>query len=179
MLYPVNNFDDAVAVANLHNITSLHLVSDFTIPASANLTGFHIVGEGRRLTTVSIDQDATLEECIIRDCYVTGVLDNESTLVHCTAEDVELRNGNLEDCTLLGTITLAGNVNAVAKIIDCWSGVPGTSTPIIDMGGAAGGRICRHGERPANSGGDRDGRDDCGAWNWQTARQFSRCDGCR
>jgi hypothetical protein len=63
MLYPVNNFDDAVAVANLHNITSLHLVSDFTIPASANLTGFHIVGEGRRLTTVSIDQDATLEEC--------------------------------------------------------------------------------------------------------------------
>ena len=143
MLYPVNNFDDAVTVANLHNITTLHLVSDFTIPASANLTGFHIVGEGRRLTTVSIDQDATLEECIIRDCYVTGVLDNESTLVHCTAEDVELRNGNLEDCTLLGTITLAGNVNAVAKIIDCWSGVPGTSTPIIDMGGAAGGLSVR------------------------------------
>jgi hypothetical protein len=143
MLYPVNNFSDAVAVANLHKITTLHLVSDFTIPASANLTGFHIVGEGRRLTTVSIDQDATLEECIIRDCYVTGVLDNESTLVHCTAEDVELRNGNLEDCTLLGTVTLAGNVNAVAKIIDCWSGVPGTSTPIIDMGGAAGGLSVR------------------------------------
>ena len=143
MLYPVNNFDDAVTVANLHNITTLHLVSDFTIPASANLTGFHIVGEGRRLTTVSIDEDATLEECIIRDCYVTGVLDNESTLVHCTAEDVELRNGNLEDCTLLGTTTLAGNVNAVAKIIDCWSGVPGTSTPILDMGGAAGGLSVR------------------------------------
>jgi hypothetical protein len=71
------------------------------------------------------------------------VLDNESTLVHCTAEDVELRNGNLEDCTLLGTVTLAGNVNAVAKIIDCWSGVPGTSTPIIDMGGAAGGLSVR------------------------------------
>jgi hypothetical protein len=34
MLYPVNNFDDAVTVATLHNITTLHLVSDFTIPAS-------------------------------------------------------------------------------------------------------------------------------------------------
>ena len=143
MLYPVNNFDDAVTVANLHNITRLHLVSDFTIPASANLTGFHIVGEGRRMTTVSIDEDATLEECIIRDCYVTGVLDNESTLVHCTAEDVELRNGNFEACTLLGTITLAGNVAAVAKVIDCWSGVPGTATPVIDMGGAAGGLSVR------------------------------------
>jgi hypothetical protein len=135
---PVDNFTDAVTIANLHNITTLHLVSDFTIPASANVTGFTIEGEGRRLTTVIVDQNATLESCIFRNCYVTGVLDNESSLVHCTAEDLEIRNGNLEDCTLLGTITLAGNVSAVAKIIDCWSGVPGTSTPIIDMGGAAG-----------------------------------------
>jgi hypothetical protein len=33
-----------------------------------------------------------------------------------------------------GTITLGGN--AEAHFLDCWSGVAGTNTPIIDMGGS-------------------------------------------
>lgn len=137
-LFPVDNLADAITIADEHNITNIHCSSDLTIGPSITLDSFHFFGEGRRLTTVTIDQNATLERCIFRDCYVTGVLDNETALIHCTAEDLELRNGNLEDCTLLGTITLAGTAASVAKIIDCWSGVPGTSTPILDMGGAAG-----------------------------------------
>jgi len=72
--------------------------------------------------------------------YVTGVLDNQSTLVNCMAEDLEIRNGELRGCTLMGTITknTVGGGNATASIVDCWSGVAGVGTPILDMGGAGG-----------------------------------------
>jgi len=140
MLHPVDNIADALTVAAEHNITHLHAMSDLTIGPAITMTGYTIMGEGMRRTAITVDQDATLEECTITMAYVTGVLDNESSLVNCMAEDLEIRNGELRGCTLMGTITknTVGGGNTTASIVDCWSGVAGESTPILDMGGAGG-----------------------------------------
>jgi hypothetical protein len=140
MLYPVDNVADALTIAAEHNITHLHAVSDLTVGPTVSMTGFTLMGEGMGRTNIIVDEDATLEECTITMAYVTGVLDNQSTLVNCMAEDLEIRNGELRGCTLMGTITknTVGGGNATASIVDCWSGVAGVGTPILDMGGAGG-----------------------------------------
>ncbi|RLD56520.1 MAG: hypothetical protein DRI97_07300 [Bacteroidetes bacterium] len=43
--------------------------------------------------------------------------------------------GYIESCVLTaGVITLGGS--ETAHFLDCWSGVPGVGTPVIDMGGS-------------------------------------------
>jgi hypothetical protein len=54
---------------------------------------------------------------------------------NCIIGDLNYINGTVEQCILEdGTIVLGGG--AEAHFLDCWSGVAGTGTPSIDMGGS-------------------------------------------
>ncbi len=140
---PVNNITDAIAIAQDLNVRTFQVQEPLTIGASVNLDGYRFTGFSSESTVVTVDQDATLNDCVFINCYLSGVLDNESVVMDSTIEDLEIRNGRADRCVLKGTITLAANPAQIVSMNDCFSGVPGTGTPIIDCGGSAGGLSVR------------------------------------
>ena len=134
---PVNNLTDAKLIASVRGINSLFIIGDATFDATADFAGFHITGHSLHDSTVTIEPDANVEHCEFRDCIVTGTLDGGNILERCSISDLNYVNGLIIECLLNpGTITLAPDLeNNAAHFLNCWSGVPGLSTPTIDMGG--------------------------------------------
>ena len=133
---PVNNISDAYAIALYRGFLTFYVKSDLHITAAVPaLDGFVFVGDGMDRTTIELDSDATVNDCGYENATVTGTLDGNSRLHGCLIEDLVYVKGFIEQCVIApGTITLAGSEEA--HFLDCWSGVPGTSTPVIDMGGS-------------------------------------------
>lgn len=133
---PVNNITDAYAIALYRGFLTFYLKSDLHITTvSPVLDGFEFIGDGMDRTTIELDSDATVNDCGYENATVTGTLDGNSRLSNCLIEDLVYVKGFIEQCVISpGTITLAGSEEA--HFLDCWSGVPGISTPIIDMGGS-------------------------------------------
>ena len=140
---PVDNLPDAITIAQANNIRSFQVQEPLTVGPTISLIGYRFSGFSAETTVITVDQDATVESCVFTNCYLSGVLDNESVVSDATIEDLEIRNGRADRCILKGTITLAAQPAQIVSMNDCFSGVPGTGTPIIDCGGSAGGLSVR------------------------------------
>lgn len=132
---PVNNISDALLIAQNRGFTTFYITGDLTITESLTLDGFVFVGESMTKTELDIDSDTGCVRCEFYDAHVIGTLDGENMLKNCRLTNLTYVNGVIEQCLLgPGTIILGGSTTA--HFLDCWSGVPGTNTPIIDMGGS-------------------------------------------
>ncbi len=73
---------------------------------------------------------------------IQGVFDGTTTISHCKLLDVSIVSGLIEKSILAGTVILDGTGNT--NIIDCYSGVAGALTPVIDFNGSGSGLIMRN-----------------------------------
>ena len=132
---PVNNMADALMIAGTRGLTTFFIIGDINIDDALDFDGYVFVGESMTKSTLDIDATASSEKSEFYDAHTTGTLDGENKLENCSILTLNYLNGVIQQCLLgPGIITLAGS--AVAHFLDCWSGVPGSSTPIIDMGGS-------------------------------------------
>jgi hypothetical protein len=132
---PVNNVQDAYDIAIARGFTVGYILSNLTMPTDIPLSGFTFLGQGKDRTTITIPDLASVSECTYMDAKVTGYLDGNNTLRDCLLEDLRYIKGFVEQCVIApGTITLAGT--EVAHFLDCYSGQPGPTTPIINCGGS-------------------------------------------
>jgi hypothetical protein len=130
---PVNNITDAHSIAQERGFGTFFIVGDINITEAIDFEGHSFVGESQTKSQIDIDSDAGCTKCEFYDAHVVGTLDGENKLQNCLITTLNYVNGIVEQCLIgPGTITLGGS--AVAHFLDCWSGVPGSSTPIIDMG---------------------------------------------
>jgi len=130
---PVNNVYDAYDIAIKYGFTTGYVISDLTLPTDLPLEGFTFIGAGKDRTEIIIPDAASVSGCSYIDAHITGYLDGNNTLKDCLVDDLHYIKGYLEQCVLApGTIVLAGSEEA--HFLDCYSGVPGTGTPTIDMG---------------------------------------------
>lgn len=112
----------------------LRLVGSLTITSTDTLLGMKIIGQSRTLSLLTIDAGATITDLDVHECTVSGVFGGGSTMEDCAVSSLSVFDGLLLRCFLETTITL-GN-SAAARFVDCYSAVPGASTPILDMGGS-------------------------------------------
>lgn len=132
---PVGNMTDALAILTERGFTTLYILGDATIDSGLDYSGLIIVGESMSKSEITISSAANVLRTEFYDAHILGTLDGEAVLKHCVIDDLDYINGFVEQCVLNpGTITLGGSDEA--HFLDCWSGVPGTSTPEIDMGGS-------------------------------------------
>lgn len=132
---PVNNLDDAKLIAVTRGFTTFFVLGDLTVGAALVLDGYEFVGDGMDRSTITLNAAASVENCTYREATIAGTLDGSSRLIGCLIEDLIYVKGFIEQCVLgLGTITLGGA--DTAHFLDCWSGVVGTGTPTIDLGGS-------------------------------------------
>ena len=130
---PVNSIYDAHDIAVERGFITFFLMSDLDMVDDLTLEGYTFIGQGKDRTHVNIPDPASVSESTYIECHVQGYLDGNNTLRECLIQDLHYIKGYIEQCVLSpGTIVLAGSEEA--HFLDCWSGVPGTDTPTIDVG---------------------------------------------
>jgi len=135
-LQPVNNFPDAVAIAAALGFVEIKVIGSATLDTGDDVSGLRIVGQDPDITTITINTGADVIMSQFREATLTGVLDGDSVVKDCVIQPpLSFVEGTIQSCLIeAGTITLGGSSDV--NILDCWSGVAGTSTPIIDYGGS-------------------------------------------
>lgn len=131
---PVNNLQDAMLIAVTRGFGVVFAIGDLTIDSGYDYTDMTFIGESKTKSTITVSAAATVINCEFYEATVTGTLDGGSTIEHCIIIDLNYINGVIESCMLKGTIVLGGG--AEAHILDCWSGIAGAGTPVIDLGGS-------------------------------------------
>lgn len=133
--FPVNNWSDALVIANERGLGHFRILDDTTIDSQDFSAGYHFEADNNN-TRVTLDASAMLENCEFSRMTIGGTLDSNAVLRECAILDLTYMNGVLFQCGLTGTITLAGT--STASILQCFSLIAGGGagqTPYIDMGG--------------------------------------------
>ena len=134
---PVNNLDDLVLIKAAQSLPAVvYVEGDLDITSAVpSMKYYSFYGGGMDRTILDLDVLADVEDCAYYDAHVTGTLDGNSRLRSCLIDNLTYIKGYIEQCVLSeGTIVLGGS--ETAHFLDCWSGVPGSSTPVIDCGGS-------------------------------------------
>jgi len=129
---PSNNITDAHTIAEDRGFRTFYLLTNFTISGQSLADGYIFKGVSPVLTNLYIESGADVTNCEFRDVTISGILDGNNTVRNSIITNLNYVNGFLVDSALGGTITLGGQTQA--SFFDCWSNIPGTTTPIIDMG---------------------------------------------
>jgi len=129
---PVDNLGDALLIAEFRGFDTLFLHSDLVINNSYDLEGFTLIGKSHVDTEVTIEPSSIVDKLTIENCDITGTMDSFTTIDLCIVRDVNFFNGHIHDSSLIGTVTLGGNIDAYLN--NCTMLDVGT-TPIINMGG--------------------------------------------
>lgn len=132
--FPVNNAQDAVAIAEKFGLSTIRVLGAYTFDTGDDMTGYIISGQNAQTSQFIFNDGADMTGCQITDAYVTGTLDGGAILERCVLQNLNYINGFVFECMLNpGIITLGGSQTAF--FLNCFSGVPGTGTPTIDMNG--------------------------------------------
>lgn len=133
--FPVNNVQDGVLIGQDKGFDTINFIGNYTLGLGDNITGFTLVGQNPTRTFLTLGADAIIADVEIKECTIAGTLDGNATVRDCVLWDIEYFSGYVHHSVLTNsTITLSNN--AVALFLHCYSGVPGSDTPIIDMGGS-------------------------------------------
>ena len=133
--YPSNNIQDTVAIAQSRGFDKIYIRGNLDLIAGDDVSGFTLEGQSPSKTILNIAAESITLACEVSECFVTGTMDGNSEFRTCVIQDVHYVNGYMYLCMINpGTITLGGGSTFYA--LDCKSGVPGTGSPIIDMGGS-------------------------------------------
>jgi len=133
---PVDNFADAITIANNLGIRRIQLATSATLPSGAAATGKVFAGDNATVDTLNLRGGAVVTDCGFENLTVEGTLDGNNIFKNCTLNNINYVNGILQECSLTGTISIDGN--AQANVINCWSGTAGiedSQLVTIDMGG--------------------------------------------
>ena len=133
---PVNNFADALTIAEANSISVIQLLRSATL-AGASFGAGYVFRADSGLIQLTVDPSADVTGCTFENMTVTGTLDGGNTFRQCNILDITYVNGFIFQCALNGVITLGGG--AQASILDCWSNVASPADPEdhphVDMGG--------------------------------------------
>jgi hypothetical protein len=132
---PVNNLTDAMSIATDRGFTTIYIIGDMTIDSGGDYSGMTFIGESMSKSTLTISAGANVTNCEFYEATVDGTLDGNAKLKNCRLLGLDYIYGVVEQCMIgPGTIVLGGTEEA--HFLDCWSGVAGLGTPVIDCGGA-------------------------------------------
>ena len=132
---PVNNVPDALLIAEYRGFNRLYIKGDIIFTSGLNMDHFIIEGESMDLSTITINADADVYATEFNSAKIVGTLDGNNLLFKCRIGNLEYVQGIIIRC-LLEDANIVLNGNTDSHFLNCWSGVIGANTPVIDMGGS-------------------------------------------
>jgi hypothetical protein len=103
------------------------------LDAGTNIENFTLIGKSSTSTYIGIDTSALCSNINIERCNVSGTLDGGILINDCNIGNLAYVSGHIHNCGLYGTISLAGDEEAV---IEGSFMIDQDNSPIIDMGGS-------------------------------------------
>ena len=132
--YPVNNIPDARAIAIAQGLTTIMIAGSYTLDVGDDVSGLKLIGSNPMTSFLTINPGADTLNTQISDMQLTGTLDGGTLIERCILTDLNYISGVVFNSMLNpGTISLGSAFPAF--FLSCYSGVPGTDTPTIDMNG--------------------------------------------
>lgn len=131
---PVNNMADAQLIMQNVGLGSVMLLSPITL-ATDDYSEIRFVGESPLHVFVDVQPSATVTGCRFENLTLTGTMDVDTIIEKCIINGLSAMRGIIYESMInSGTIVLGGA--GTTHLLNCWSGVPGTGTPTIDLGGS-------------------------------------------
>jgi len=127
---PVNNVQDALAIAELYGFQQLHIEGNITFDTGDDISGYTILGQNALQTHITLMPDAVCNGTEFREVTITGYLDNGAIIRYSYAYDLNFVNGFIFQTQVAGTMMLGG-VNP-SNFMSCYSATGGVE---IDFDG--------------------------------------------
>lgn len=108
---PVDNWQDAVIIANNRNFKDINLISSATLTTGDDISNMCISGINSILTTLTIESGAIVDNCEFSDIFITGTFSGSIILNNCFVSDANIC-GIANSCIFSGTIYPEGTVLA-------------------------------------------------------------------
>lgn len=133
--YPIDNFADAFTVARRENAPIVHCEAEGVLLATDDATGIIIEGHHPLKVQIQASAGVVTTNTIFREVYLRNAsLDGWIVCRDAVLENITGFQGVAHQCMLNpGTVQITGAQGS--HFLDCYSGQPGTSTPVIDMNG--------------------------------------------
>lgn len=130
---PVNNIEDAVAIAADKGFDTLQILSPMIFPNDAVLDNLKVRGVNSTQTLLYISPLTSTYQTQFFDCYVAGMLANNVVLNYCVTGPIAFLSGALNNCWISDDILLGGGTTAY--LTRCISAK--THSPVVfDCGGS-------------------------------------------
>ena len=131
---PVNNFEDASLIAESKGFSTIKLISDATLNATATFNYYSIYGISHVQTQLRLEAEADIVGRSISNVELTGVLDGGTEIGHSVIRDIIYFNGHIHDSYIGGKIKLGGASDSY--ISDC-ARLEEETVPVIDFNNEA------------------------------------------
>jgi hypothetical protein len=132
---PVNNVQDAVLISEFRGFSTLFVKGDLLLGAGDDVSDYHLIGDAPNRTFIHIAEEALVSGIELSDVTVDGFFDGKATFTKCILLDIAFVEADISECTLKGTMTLAGSGNTIIE--DSRDGLLLTSSsPVINFNGS-------------------------------------------
>lgn len=135
---PVSNLADAITIAEAYGLKSI-LIRDgaFTL-TNEDIDSYSIEGQSPATTTLTFSNTGeSVNGTRFHNISITGTGTDQFIFADtCSIENFSGLAGEIIRCGLKGTVTIAPSNtgdNLNATLVDCFSNVPGTGRPTLDM----------------------------------------------
>lgn len=133
--FPVNNIPDANLIASARGFKTLYIIGDITLGIGDDISNKKLIGENASRSTFTIEVGAVTDSCEILEAHVGGDLDSGIIVRNSMITNLNYVDGVVFNTMINPGTIILGN-NATGHFINCMSGVPGVSTPTIDLNGS-------------------------------------------
>lgn len=137
---PVNNFPDALTIANNQNLIRFELTGVIDFAGSTDLTGFGFVGSSPIASQVVVNNETIEGSEFILLAVTGGPFTGRASFRECwlaAAGSLTNFDGVAVDCGLNGLIQLDSAATQPIVFKDCISTVAGTGKPQLDCNGTS------------------------------------------
>lgn len=139
---PVDNIADALTIASSRGFGELFFIGNYTFDGTEDVTGYDLTGSETSKTLLTFNTNTVTIGCELRDCTVTGDLQNAVLFDNCHIDNLAgTAAGTGEvyfyNCVFdSGGMTWPSGQSGQVGFVNCKSGVAGTSTPFFDVNGS-------------------------------------------
>lgn len=134
-LQPSNNLVDADFISDSRGIETFYVIGNLTLTNVEDWNRHLFVGESANKSMITLEASANITNCEFKEFTVTGTLDGSSLIERCVLKDLDYVDGFVFQCSFAPNSTITLNPSSIANMLQCFSGQPGTLTPVIDCGG--------------------------------------------
>ena len=135
LINPVNNFSDALAIANERGLSEFKILEAATLPSTGNFSDKKFTGAVGAVP-FTISAGATVDNCNYEVLQLSGPLGGTSLIRDVAVVSVTNFNGIMENSVIIGSVAMSGSADSI--FVNCYSSVDVVAPPSIDLGGASG-----------------------------------------